>query len=184
MQAFSHRRRFKWSRAKPTEKSHPLRQTWTQLFLIGKSATFDHWPLSTQQSTEISHSEWQWDPDAVSQTNSWQMQTSSRLCINACNCVRTRRRNLASFVRALASAESTTSSEYMVTPFFMKKKPPRPLTKLGKGHSKDSSQILPRTVQSKPRSAGQSGIGYKIRGRCSASTLSELSLQPNNGFWT
>ena len=64
--------------------------------------------------------------------------------------------------RAWASAEPTTSSECMITPCFMKKKPPKLLTKLGKGHSKDSSQGLPRTAQSKPRSvAVQSGIGYK-----------------------
>ena len=49
---------------------------------------FAVWPLSTQ------HSESRRDPAAVSQTSSWQKQTTCGSCMNACNCVRMRRRNL------------------------------------------------------------------------------------------
>ena len=90
---------------------------------------------------------------AASQTSFWQKQTSSGPCTNACFCVRIRKQNLPFSVRVLASAESITSPECMVARFSIEKRPPKPLKKLGKGHSKGSSQFSPRTARSKPRSA-------------------------------
>ena len=72
--------------------------------------------------------------------------------MNACY-VMTHRQNLPSFARTWAAAESTTSSENIVTQSFKKKKPPKYLIRLGKGHSKDSFQDLLRTVRNKPHSA-------------------------------
>ena len=79
-------------------------------------------------------------------------QTSPTLCMNECRSVRIHKLNLLSAARALASAESTTSSECTVTQSLEKKKPPNAL-KLGKGRSKDSFQELLTTVRNKPHSA-------------------------------
>ena len=100
--------------------------------------------------------------------------------MNACSCVRTCRQNLPSFVRALASEEPTTSSENMVTPFFMKMNPPKSL-KLAKGHSKDSAQDLPRTVRNKPHSAlANQVLVTKSPLMLPVQHTSEPSLQPNH----
>ena len=48
--------------------------------------------------------------DSTSRTNSWAKQTSFGQCANVSSCVRTRRQNLCSFVKASASVVSTTSS--------------------------------------------------------------------------
>ena len=93
-------------------------------------------------------------------TNSWQKQSSSALCMNVCGYVRTHRQSLPSCARALASAESTTSSECMVTKF-LTKKPPQSLMKFGQGYSKDLAGFTEDSSEQATLSASQSGTGYR-----------------------
>ena len=100
-------------------------------------------------------------------------------CMNTCNYVRIRRRNLPSSVRAQAPAESTTSSECVVARLSMKKTLPKPVMKLGKGQSMDSSQGSPRTARNKPHSAPANQVfGTQEHRMLPVQHTLTLSLQP------
>ena len=123
-----------------------------------------------------SHWELLWGRASVLRTSSWRMQTSSVPCVNAYSFVRSRRQNLPSSVRAVASAESTTFSECTVTQSFKKKKPPKSSVTLRKGRPRDPFQDLQKTARNKPHSAPANQVHWE--------RTSELSLQPSREFWT
>ena len=93
------------------------------------------------------------DPNSPLRTNFWRRQTSSAPCMNEFTCVRTRRRNLLSYVKVLASVVSATSSECTATRSCRRNEPLKSAMRSGKGPLSGSTQDSRRTAWCKPHSA-------------------------------
>ena len=89
-----------------------------------------------------------WDPNSPLRTNFWRRQTSSAPCMNEFTCVRTRRRNLLSYVKVLASVVSATSSECTATRSCRRNEPLKSAMRSGKGPLSGSSQDSRRKCRS------------------------------------
>ena len=77
---------------------------------------------------------------------------SSEPRANVFSHVKTRRQTLPFSAKGKVSAASFASSGYMVTRLSLRKRRPKPLTKLDRGHSKGTIQDLQKMVRSKPLS--------------------------------
>ena len=121
---------------------------------------FAHWLLSKQQSMEMSQSESQRAPVAVSQTSSCKKQTS---CMHApCHHPQTE-------FALLRGTPGVSRINHILRVHGHT---------MGKGHATDSFPMFTEdNTEQAALSAGQSGSSYKM-------STSELSLQPNHGFST